>query len=383
MLDILDSEILIRKNCCVCGSENLNFTLKIENFPVYMGVTTHKESNDQFFDQTWNQCTDCGCLQLLNLLPVSTLYEFTHTNEVVGQIWEDHHDVFANFIANNMPRKILEIGAAHGYLANKLTEKLVTSEYTIIEPSTSLANSRIKIIKGFIEEHLSELQDKDCIIHSHVLEHVYKPVEFINQISSHTLIGADMYISFPNMDGLINSGGLNSLNFEHTYLLNPEQAELIFENAGFLIVKKEDYLSHSHFYHLKKKDNISKIPLQFPNIGKQSIEFLKMVDSLKGFVSSTNKYIDSHKGGVYIFGAHIFSQSFITLGLKTEKILGILDNSKSKQNKRLYGTPFRVFDPSVISGAENVVVILNASHYQTEIRNQLISINENVRIIEN
>jgi len=184
------------------------------------------------------------------------------------------------------------------------------------------------------------------------------------------------------MGGFIKGGGLNSLNFEHTYLLNPAHAELIFENPGFLKVKTKTYLSHSYFYHLKKNDSTSKKLSKFPNVNRQSREFLNMVDSLKDFVSKTNKLMDSHSGQVYLFGAHVFSQSFISFGLNIEKISGILDNSHDKQNKRLYGTPFYVFDPSVISGKLDIMVILNASHYQSEIRDQLTSINKHVVIVE-
>jgi 2-polyprenyl-3-methyl-5-hydroxy-6-metoxy-1,4-benzoquinol methylase len=357
--------------------------LKIDNVPVYMGVTNNDLSSDLFFDQTWVECTGCGCIQLINLLPPSLLYQSNSSTEAVGQVWKDHHDIFSNFIAQDAPRKILEIGAAHGYLANKLTAELINSEYTIIEPDSNLVNSRIKIIKGYIEDHFSEMQDKDCIIHSHVLEHIYKPIDFINQISNHVPINADMYISFPNMDGFIKSGGLNSLNFEHTYLLDPAHAELIFENAGFSILKKESYLSHSYFYKLKKKEQKSKKIYEFPNIHLESMKFIKMVSTLKNFVSTTNEILDSHNGPVYLFGAHVFSQGLISLGLRIEKISGILDNSKAKQSQRLYGTPLKVFDPSIILGGKNIAVVLNASHYQSEIRDQLISINKHITIIEN
>jgi hypothetical protein len=348
-----------------------------------MGVTNKHVSDDQFYNQDWVECSACGCIQLLNLLPLSLIYQSNHHTEVVGQVWKAHHDSFANFIEQSRPTKILEIGAAHGYLAGVLTQKLIKSEYTIIEPDSNLVNSRINFIKGYIEDHFLELRNKDCIIHSHVLEHVYKPVEFINQIAKHTSIGTEMYLSFPNMEGLIESGGLNSLNFEHTYYLDPKQAEIIFESAGFLILEKRKFLSHSFFYRLEKKGNTPKTFATVPNISSRSNEFLKMVNSIVDFVSTTNKLLESHSGPVYLFGAHVFSQSLIFLGLKKEKISGVLDNSIEKQNKRLYGTSFQVFDPKVISETPNVLVVLNASHYQSEIRDQLISINSNVTIVEN
>lgn len=348
-----------------------------------MGVTKNDASRDKFFNQIWVECNSCGCLQLLKLLPLSYIYQYNHQTEVVGQVWRDHHDSFSTFIALNNPRKILEIGAAHGYLAKELTKRLPYAEYTIVEPDSNMVNQNIKIIEGYIEDHYIELEGKDCVIHSHVLEHIYQPVEFINQISDHISLGTDMYISFPNMEGLIESGGLNSLNFEHTYLLDPSQAEIIFVNAGFEVLDKRKYVMHSYFYHLKKKSNRCNKYTEVNNISTQSRNFIRMVESLVEFVSETNKIIETHSGPIFLFGAHVFSQSLIFFGLKTGKIVGILDNAKEKQNKRLYGTSLKVFDPSVISGLNNVMVVLNASHYQTEIRDQLIFINRNVKIVEN
>ena len=376
-------EIIKRTKCCICGSFSLIESLKICSFPIYMGTTTSDPSLDLFMDQKWVMCEKCGCLQLLELIPLSLIYQSNHSTEVVGEIWRDHHNAFAEFIAQHKPTKILEIGAAHGYLASTLTEKLPEVEYTIIEPDSSLVNSKIKVIKGFIEENIQEVGGKDCIIHSHVLEHIYEPVEFIKQIASNADMNCEMYISFPNFRGLIESGALNSLNFEHTYLLDPTHAQIIFKNCGFSILESATYLSHSYFYRLKKTSAINANLETFSNIGPQSNKFIEMVNDLSNFVFSANDKIKNHKGQVYLFGAHVFSQALLALGLDTSKIIGILDNSHDKQSKRLYGTSYKVFSPSVIRNQSNSLVVLNASHYQDEIRAQLKQIDKNLVIIEN
>jgi 2-polyprenyl-3-methyl-5-hydroxy-6-metoxy-1,4-benzoquinol methylase len=371
-----------REICCICGHNDLIQKVTIKKFPIYMGVTNQNEKLDEYFDQIWAECSKCGCLQLLNLLPLSEIYKSNHHTEVVGQTWKEHHDAFSEFISTGAPKRILEIGAAHGYLATALVTNLPNIQYTIVEPDSNLVDSRILIIKGYIEENFAELKNKDCIVHSHVLEHVYDPVSFINEISRHSDFGTNMYISFPNMHGLIESGGLNSLNFEHTYLLDPSHAELIFKNAGLTIKSKKKYKSHSFFYHLLKESDTLNSPLEYPNISWQSQEFQKMVQSLKEFVASSNKTIQNCNGPVFLFGAHIFSQSLLSFGLTSDKVIGILDNSQGKQNMRLYGTSLPVLNPEVISQAIEPVVVLNASHYQNEIRNQLLILNPNVKIIE-
>lgn len=376
------NNLKLRHRCCICRGTDLREKLSIINFPIYMGVTNKNKDSDLFSNQTWIECQQCGCLQLKQLMPLDLIYQSNHHGDVVGEVWQNHHESFAEFITHGNPSNILEIGAAHGYLANMLIKKLPKATYTIVEPDTRLSNSRIKLIKGFIEDNFSEISGKDCIIHSHVLEHVYDPIEFMRQISLYADKDCEMYISFPDFNGLINGGSLNSLNFEHTYLLNAKHAELIFEYSGFSIIESTTYLSHSLFYRLKKVTHALEGEWNFPNLSSQSQKFLILVKNLKRFVKLANSALENFHGPVYIFGAHVFSQALLVLGLNRTKITGILDNSSEKQNRRLYGSNYQVFSPDVIQNQSEVLIILQASHYQEEIRNQIKLLNSRAIILE-
>jgi hypothetical protein len=328
-------KVVKRWSCCICGGSDLQEKLRLGKFPIYIGTILGDPSDDLFFDQIWAECGDCGCLQLLELPPANLVYQSNHNFDVVGDVWKFHHDSFANFIAKKKYNKIIEIGASHGYLANRL----------------------------------------------------YNPVEFVDNISRYAEIGADIFVSIPNFKGFIDSGALNSLNFEHTFLLDPKHAELMFENAGFSILNSKNYLNHSFFYHLKKSHNALNAKREFSNISSQSSNFLDLISNLRKFVELINIIIDDlsvkEERKIYLFGANIFSQGLITLGINQSKITGILDNSPNKQNQRLYGTNLIVQSPSIIAEHKDVHVVLNASHYQNEIRDQLKSLNKNVVIIEN
>ncbi|EIX7285716.1 SAM-dependent methyltransferase, partial [Campylobacter jejuni] len=70
-------------------------------------------------------------------------------------------------------------------------------------------------------------------------------------------------------------------------------------------------------------------------------------------------------------------------GLNTEKIINILDNNPSKQEKRLYGTKFIVKSPKILKDQDDSLVILNAGVYNDEIEKDILeNINKNIRILK-
>ena len=89
-------------------------------------------------------------------------------------------------------------------------------------------------------------------------------------------------------------------------------------------------------------------------------------------VKDLNEKIENSQEQVYLFGAHIFSQYLIQFGLKTNKIINILDNSVLKQEKRLYGTNLLVKSPKILTDKGVVNVILKAGIYDDEIRKDIL-----------
>ena len=87
-----------RDTCCICSELLYREDLVIRNVAVYMGTVLTVSEEDKTYDQKWSVCKKCGCIQLLELLPLEELYSKNHHSEVVGQIWAEHHASFARFI---------------------------------------------------------------------------------------------------------------------------------------------------------------------------------------------------------------------------------------------------------------------------------------------
>ena len=238
----------------------------ILRFPVYIATTNERESDDLFQDMSWIICDNCGCLQLGELIPLEILYGNNHNNGVVGVTWERHHQEFAKFILKNNPKEIvspnryLEIGGSHGYLASLILQEIPDADYVMIEPNASSLDPRIKLISGFVEDHLDFLPNYPKIIHSHVLEHVYSPRDFLNSISQAMYGSNEMYISFPNIQSYLETGGTNALNFEHTYFLEPSQLKSVLEQLNFKVAEVYEFEKHSFFFKVVKDVGYKIVP---------------------------------------------------------------------------------------------------------------------------
>jgi len=172
--------------------------------------------------------------------------------------------------------------------------------------------------------------------------------------------------SIPNLYHWLKNKYTNCLNFEHTIFLTEHIVDALLNNAGFTIIKKSNYKSHSIFYLCKKqKCEFKKIP---NNYNEYKSLFIDYINYNLDIVSNINFNIKNTQTPVYLFGAHIFSQALLTFGLDSEKILAIIDNSKLKYKKRLYGTTFVVDSPDILKSEESPLVILKAGVYTEEIK---------------
>ncbi|MGB2580230.1 MAG: methyltransferase domain-containing protein [Minisyncoccia bacterium] len=367
------TEYIERDKSLITGKENLEHLYTFKDFPVFMGCVETPQEDDVVADMVWNICKDTGLIQLGKLLPLEILYLNQH-NDGVGEIWQDHYKTFAKFLEKFKPKQILEIGGAHDYIANNLWDLNKDVEWATVEPNPQyIDNPKIKVLQAWFDDKFKLEIPVDTVIHSHVLEHTYNPFEFLENISKFLKKGDKHIFTFPNMLSMLENKFTNCINFEHTILLTEEIVDCILLKTGFKIIKKEYFgTPHSIFYATEKID-VPNIISPIPNNYEPYKEvFMDYINYHINIVKGLNIIIEESKEPVYIFGAHIFSQALIQFGLKTGKIVGLLDNSLSKNKKRLYGTSLIVESPKILKGKGKVKVILKAGIYNEEIKKDIL-----------
>jgi hypothetical protein len=311
------------------------------------------------------------------------VYQSEHNPGTTGQAWISHHQAFSDFILEFNPKAVYEIGGSHGTLCNLSIDKRPNLEWTIIEPNpVYIEGIKGKIIKGFFLPETPLPDDIDTIVHSHVLEHVYNPGDFFKAFENRS-IGTRVCVSVPNLLLYLNRFYTNALNFEHTFLCSEPYIEWWFETSGFKSLKKYYYNDFSIFYCFEKSSN--KVVKPYPNCYTSNKElFMGYINYHDRLIKEINDKIINHKGSVFLFGAHVFSQFLFSFGLRSDRIKTILDNSLLKQGKRLYGTNFVVASPKVLKDELNPLIILRAGVFNEEIKRDILTnINSTAKFIEN
>ena len=366
-----------RKECVLCDSE-VNEFYRVDNMPSFMGVV-HPECKIIKEDMIVGECEKCGLLQNINLLDLELVYLNNHNTEIVGSLWEEHYVFLSNFIKKNSYGKtILEIGDPSAKLAKQL--KGFYEKWVIIEPNTDLENfDNVEIVNGFFDGRNPTNYEIGTIVHSHVLEHLYSPMKFLNNCYKILPENGVTIFSIPNIKWMMENDALpgSILHFEHTYYINEDNIELFLNKCGFELNEVYQYKNHSLFIKATKNNTID----IDTDVGKfnDKFKFMKLVSRCMSKISDINQRLGSDE--YYLYSAHINSQYLLNNGI-SKNIKGLLDKSKSKVGKKLYGYSYDVFFPSVISEEKKpIVVISHMGVYFEEIKKNILQINKNTIVL--
>jgi 2-polyprenyl-3-methyl-5-hydroxy-6-metoxy-1,4-benzoquinol methylase len=371
--------LINRSTDLLSGDSDLEHLHTFPKFPVFMGCVEHDANQDLLVDSIWEIGRETGIVQLKQLIPLHILYEHSHGSGDVGKVWQEHHSEFAKFIARYEPKSVLEIGGGHGRLA-KIYEEHSDIPWSILEPNpTPVADSKAVWIKGFFDDDFKPQAEVSCVVHSHVLEHIYDPVSFMSRLRDVMTDGDMLIFTVPNMIAMLERHYTNCLNFEHTYFATESIIDYLLKKFGFEIKEKELFKDdHSIFYAAEKKQMAGvQVELASEYVKNKNL-FLNFVNSQNDVVREYNKFLSETDGPFYLFGGHVFSQFLLNIGLDHTKIECILDNDPEKQGKRLYGTDLLVKSPKIISSVASPTVFLRAGAYNSEIKRDILdNINPN------
>ena len=375
-------DLIKRPACIFSGNEDLELLYTFKDTPVYCAMADLNSDyrEDLVSDMSMWISKSTGSLQLNPLIPFDILYQQQH-NDAIGKTWLEHHKQFAKFVEKFKPNKVLEIGGGASALSRIYLESNPGCEWIVVEPNAELLKGRedITVIESQFDDKVI-IPDVDVVVHTHFLEHLYDPLKFVQTVSEKTSLDCLHLFSIPDFDYWLKSKFGNTLFFEHTYYLDKPFAAQLLACGGYHLLDTYNFKNHSIFY---AAENIKTFQ-EYTH--KSRYEELKLIyseylDYLNDNVSAINKQISHINSLVFVFGAHIFSQILLVRGMDRRNICGILDNSKMKIGKRLYGTPYEIFSPETIKGVDAPIVVLFAGAYLEEIKKQLLEINNTVKLI--
>jgi len=371
-----------RTACAVCGAGPLEPALEVPRVPVHMGCTAEPVSVDAFADQRWAVCATCGSLQLTALAPLDLVYQAQH-NAAVGGVWARHHAAFADFVAGFGPRRVVEVGGSTGALARAYVAEHDVEAWTVVEPNPTFApEPPVALVEAFVEDAADTVAGADAVVHSHLLEHLYTPRDFLRTVRSQVGDGTLMILSVPDIASLLaQHSGSNALNFEHTYAFGIPSLLWMLADAGFELEALRRFGRHSIFVAAVAKGAPGAAG-RAPDAGGGEA-FTRFVESARADAAALTARAEAFDGPVHLFGGHVFSQFLIGCGFSEALATGVLDNDPAKQGLRLYGTDLTVAAPASIAGTDPThpaAVIVRAAHYTDEITEQLRAISPTVEV---
>lgn len=371
-----------RKKSVITGKENLEHLYTFKDFPVFFGCVEDGPEKDIRADMSWAICPESGVIQLDKLIPLNILYQEQHVDGT-GPTWERYYQDFSSYISKQTPSNVLEIGGGAGRLATLVTQLLPKVTWTIVEPNPLIKeNNRIKVVPVFFNKKFHFEKPVDTIVFSQVMEHAYDPHEFICTVAKFLKTGDKLVCAYPNLFVWLKNKFTNAINFEHSIFLTDYFIDYLFKKYGFQIENKYFYEEHSVYYTAVRVEAREDRP-DFKNKYTEYKQiFMDYVEYYNKLVKDLNVKIEHFQGPVYIFGAHIFAQHLFQIGLRENKIAGILDNSPLKEGKRLYGSKLYVSSPNIIRGQDKVAVVLKVGVHRDDIIKQLRNLNPNVLILE-
>ena len=315
------------------------------------------------------RCNSCGLI-FTNVCLDSEAYSEIHS-EAIGSLWLEHHTTFSEFIKSQIKKnsKILEIGPSNNPLFRGNTVFI-----DMFEKSPFILQKNESYLKGQFP-NLNMNQKFDVIVASHVFEHATNPHKFLEKCLKLLTDEGQIFFSIPNFLYWINQKYWNGITAEHQIYPTEYQIIKICSQIN-LFPSFEYFYNHSIFIKISKKNELTK------KVEKE-IDIIQWGNSIKSSVLEVEQILNDKKiDEIFVTGASHLSQYPILMSKEIErKVRFVLDNSKRKHEKRVYGTE-KICKPfDVLKDLENPYVVLFNSPYRNEMIEQINSINDSAHII--
>jgi 2-polyprenyl-3-methyl-5-hydroxy-6-metoxy-1,4-benzoquinol methylase len=141
---------------------------------------------------------------------------------------------------------LLEVGCGYGYLldeARAFFDRRVGTDFSPQAAQIARATGAEVFIGGI--EQIPVEREFDCVVAIQVIEHIYQPLSFVKQLTSHTKPGGHIVVATPDIGGVLRKTmGRHWPSFkvpEHVLYLDFRTLSVLMYEAGLTNVRRLPY----------------------------------------------------------------------------------------------------------------------------------------------
>jgi len=365
--------------CSLDGSRNLKVLWNLPKYPLTEAFGEY-QSDFPLFDQALMMCTNCGHVQLQNLIDPEFLYSTSNYafRTVNSSKINIEIDFLRQFIQNldidSHNRNVVEIGASNFELAKQI--KLDFHKYAVCDPLLAEINGTtqddIYVIGKLAENAMVEFASfgASFILGRHVLEHVLNPRVLLEEII--LAADADCVFAFelPSLRHLREQYRFDAVFHQHCQYFDSESIELLVTSLGCELIDIQYNALGSNggsmLFAFKKsgKELVVKTRSR-TEIDSKCAQMAMEISIFELQMNCLSQEILSSLGPVYGYGAaHMMATLNYHLKGAIEKLEAVLDD-----NLDLHGTGYKNIDTVILSPSQ-VKIEKDASYLITSMENR-------------
>ena len=374
--------------CSLDGSRNLKVLWDLPKYPLTEAFGEY-QNNFPMFDQALMICTDCGHVQLQNLIDPEYLYsKSNYAFRTVNSLKINNEITFLRqFIKDlnldSQSRNAMEIGASNFELAKHI--RLDFQKYAVCDPLLAEIDGTVQddiyVVGKLAENAMSEFADFgiSLVLGRHVLEHVLNPRVLLREVMLTTDDDCVFVFELPSLKHLREQYRFDAVFHQHCQYFDSDSIELLVTSLGCeLIDLKYNALGSnggSILFAFKKSDNefLPKKRSEEEIIAKCA-QMEKEIIIFESQMNCLSQEILNNSGAVYGYGAaHMLSTLNYHLKGAIEKLVAVLDD-----NLELHGKGYRNIDvvilcPSLVTIEEDASYLITSMENRRAILQKLIS----------
>lgn len=381
-------EIIMRRTCRGCGSNNLHEIIDFGNMPLAGGFLANEEAvaKEKYYPLKIHVCADCVLLQILNPIDPEILFQdYSFSSSTIKPLI-DHFEAYARWLIEKIkPKKVMEFGCNDGILLAPLRSQGVKAVGVDVSRNiTEMArNKGLDVVTGYFNQETadqirSRIGEVDVVTGSNAFAHNDKPEVILN--AANHILTKDGFLCLEVMyaGDLLETLQWDTFYHEHLTFYSLSSLRVLLERYGFYVVEAERVPMHGGSLRICAGRNASLSKQAGVNsiLEYENEKGLTKVETWQNFADLSRRKIEivknvyrelSRNYKIWAYGAAGKATMWVNV-CGMDYLGGVVDASPLRAGKMMPGTHTPIVFPAEFKKNPPDYMFVTAWNYAEQIR---------------